>query len=58
MLPPAAWLVYPGQRGEVRGHGEPFRGKDISMKSLADLILRLFLDRNLHVRENLGVRRG
>ncbi|GGR37688.1 NAD(P)H-binding protein [Deinococcus ruber] len=58
-------LLWPGwftQKNEVKYQltqkGEPFRGHDISMDSLADLILQLALDPQLHVRESLGVSRG
>lgn len=38
--------------------GEPFKGHDVSMNSLSDLIVNLALDPQLHVRESLGVSRG
>jgi uncharacterized protein YbjT (DUF2867 family) len=34
--------------------GEPFRGHDISLNSLSDLILKLVRTAGLHVRESLG----
>ena len=38
--------------------GEPFRGHDVSLNSLSDLILKLVTTPGLHVRESLGVSRG
>lgn len=35
--------------------GEAFRGRDVSMNSLSDLIVKLALDPGLHVRMSLGV---
>lgn len=35
--------------------GEPFRGHDVSLNSLADLIVKLALSPSLHVRCSLGV---
>lgn len=35
--------------------GEPFRGHDVSLNSLSDLIVKLALDPNLEVRRSLGV---
>jgi uncharacterized protein YbjT (DUF2867 family) len=37
--------------------GEPFRGHDVSMNSLSDLIVKLALSATLHVRSSLGVAR-
>jgi len=38
--------------------GEPFRGHDISLNSLSDLIVKLALDPGLHVRDSIGVAKG
>lgn len=38
--------------------GQPFRGHDVSMNSLSDLIVKLALDPALHVHESLGVSKG
>jgi uncharacterized protein YbjT (DUF2867 family) len=35
--------------------GEPFRGHDVSLNSLSDLIVKLATTPGLHVRESLGV---
>jgi uncharacterized protein YbjT (DUF2867 family) len=37
--------------------GEPFKGHDVSLNSLSDLILKLALSPTLHVRRSLGVSR-
>ncbi len=38
--------------------GEPFRGHDVSLNSLSDLIVKLATTPGLHVRRSLGVSRG
>lgn len=38
--------------------GEPFRGHDVSLNSLSDLIVKLATTPELHVRQSLGVSRG
>ena len=35
--------------------GEPFKGHDVSLDSLSDLIVKLCMTQGLHVRESLGV---
>jgi hypothetical protein len=35
--------------------GEPFKGHDVSLNSLSDLIVKLATTPGLHVRRNLGV---
>jgi hypothetical protein len=40
---------------EVTQKGEPFKGHDISRKSLADLIVKLAVTPGLEVRHSLGV---
>jgi uncharacterized protein YbjT (DUF2867 family) len=35
--------------------GKPFKGHDVSLSSLSDLIVRLAADPSLHVRESIGV---
>ena len=42
---------------QITRKGEPFRGHDISLNSLSDLILKLVTSPGLHVRESLGVSR-
>jgi len=43
---------------QITHKGEPFRGHDVSLNSLSDLILKLVTTPGLHVRESLGVSRG
>jgi uncharacterized protein YbjT (DUF2867 family) len=38
--------------------GDPFKGHDVSLNSLSDLIVKLALTPTLHVRQSLGVSRG
>lgn len=38
--------------------GEPFRGHDVSLNSVSDLIVKLATSRGLHVRRSLGVSQG
>jgi uncharacterized protein YbjT (DUF2867 family) len=38
--------------------GEPFRGRDVSLNSLSDLIVKLATTPGLYVRNSLGVSRG
>ena len=38
--------------------GEPFKGHDVSLNSLSELIVQLATSPNLYVRESLGVSRG
>jgi hypothetical protein len=35
--------------------GEPFKGHDVSLNSLSDLIVKLATTPDLHVRQSLGV---
>lgn len=42
----------------VTQKGEPFRGHDVSLSSLADLIVKLALDARMQVRRSLGVSNG
>ncbi len=42
-------------RYEVTQKGEPFRGHDVSLNSVSDLIVKLVADPGLHVRRSLGV---
>jgi uncharacterized protein YbjT (DUF2867 family) len=42
---------------QVTLKGDPFRGHDVSLNSLSDLILKLVTTPGLHVRESLGVSR-
>ena len=43
---------------QITQKGEPFRGHDVSLNSLSDLITKLVATPELHVRESLGVSRG
>jgi uncharacterized protein YbjT (DUF2867 family) len=43
---------------QITKKGEPFRGRDVSLNSLSDLITKLVTTPELHVRESLGVSRG
>jgi uncharacterized protein YbjT (DUF2867 family) len=45
-------------RYRITRKGEPFRGHDISLNSLSDLIVKLALDPGLHVRDSIGVAKG
>jgi hypothetical protein len=38
--------------------GDPFKGHDVSLNSLSDLIVKLALTPGFHVRESIGVSRG
>jgi len=38
--------------------GEPFKGHDVSLNSLSDLIVKLCTTPGLHIRKSLGVARG
>jgi uncharacterized protein YbjT (DUF2867 family) len=40
---------------QITQKGEPFKGRDVTLNSLSDLIAKLALDPNLHVRCSLGV---
>ena len=42
----------------VTQKGEPFKGHDVSLNSLSDLIVQLAMTPGLHVRESLGVSCG
>ena len=43
---------------QITQKGEPFRGRDVSLNSLSDLITKLVTTPELHLRESLGVSRG
>ncbi len=43
---------------QITRKGEPFRGHDVSLNSLSDLIAKLATTPGLHVRESLGVSRA
>jgi uncharacterized protein YbjT (DUF2867 family) len=43
---------------EITQKGEPFRGNDVSLDSLSDLITKLVMSPTLEVRRSLGVSRG
>ncbi len=40
---------------EVTQKGEPFKGHDVSLNSLSDLIAKIATNPGFHVRESLGV---
>lgn len=40
---------------QITKKGEPFRGHDVSLNSLSDLIVKLSLDPKLYVRSSIGV---
>ena len=43
---------------QITRKGEPFRGHDVSLNSLSDLIVKLALSPTLEVRRSLGVSRA
>ena len=43
---------------QITQKGEPFKGHDVSLNSLSDLILTLALNPSLHIRRSLGVSTG
>lgn len=43
---------------QITHKGEPFKGHDVSLNSLSDLIVKLALNPGLNVRRSLGVSRG
>ncbi len=43
---------------QITQKGEPFKGHDVSLNSLSDLIVKLALTPGLHSRRSLGVSRG
>jgi uncharacterized protein YbjT (DUF2867 family) len=43
---------------QITQKGEPFKGHDVSLNSLSDLIVTLALTPGLHVRESMGVSRN
>jgi hypothetical protein len=43
---------------ELTQKGAPFKGHDVSLNSLSDLIVKLATTPGLHVRESLGVSCG
>ena len=45
-------------RYEVTQKGEPFRGHDVSLNSVSDLIVKLALNPTLEIRHSLGVSNG
>jgi hypothetical protein len=53
-------LVYPRLGNQLSDHtkGEPFKGHDISLNSLSDLIVKLALSPTLEVQHSLGVSRA
>ncbi len=43
---------------QITQKGEPFRGHDVSLNSVSDLIVKLAVNPGMHVRGSLGVSRG
>ena len=43
---------------QITRKGQPFKGHDVSLNSLSDLIVKLALTPGLHRRESLGVSRA
>jgi uncharacterized protein YbjT (DUF2867 family) len=43
---------------QITQQGEPFKGHDVSLNSLSDLIVKLALDPTMHVRRSIGVSSG
>ena len=43
---------------QVTQKGEPFKGHDVSLNSLSDLIVKLALTAGMEIRRSLGVSRG
>lgn len=43
---------------QITRKGEPFKGHDVSLNSLSDLIVKLALDPTLEVRQSIGVSRA
>jgi hypothetical protein len=53
------WFTHDDEvRYELTQKGEPFKGHDVSLNSLSDLIVKLVMAPGLHVRRSLGVSRG
>lgn len=53
------WFTHdPEVNYQLTQKGEPFKGHDVSMNSLSDLIVHLALNPSWHVHESLGVSRG
>lgn len=50
------WFTHdPEVHYQITRKGEPFKGHDVSLNSLSDLILKLAADPGLYVRESIGV---
>jgi hypothetical protein len=43
---------------EITQKGEPFKGHEVSLDSLSDLIVKLALTAGMEIRRSLGVSRG
>ena len=44
--------------GQTTQEGEPFKGHDVSLNSVSDLIVKLALTPGMEIRRSLGVSRG
>lgn len=53
------WFTHePAVHHQITRKGEPFKGRDVSLNSLSDLIVKLCTTPGLHFRESLGVSNG
>ena len=55
VLRPGWFMQQQEVRYEIKQKGEPFKGHDVSLNSLSDLIVKLATTPGLHVRRSLGV---
>jgi uncharacterized protein YbjT (DUF2867 family) len=55
ILRPGWFTQDAGVKYSVTRKGEPFRGHDVSLNSLSDLIVKLATTPGMHIRESLGV---
>lgn len=58
VLRPGWFTGEPAVSYQLTQKGEPFKGRDVSLNSLSDLIVRLATQPKLHVRCSLGVSRA
>jgi uncharacterized protein YbjT (DUF2867 family) len=58
VLRPGWFTRDPEVRYQITRKDEPFKGHDVSLNSLSDLILKLAADPGLYVRESIGVSEG
>ena len=55
ILRPGWFTSHPAVSYDVTQKGEPFRGHDVTLNSLSDLIVKLVMTPGLHSRSSLGV---